>query len=156
MIRVLASNEKFLGKTHGEWGAEWMNWLCSNDPDNVHSDDPIVFLRANIDYDGYGDSRKQIGSHFENNLTIKRDSVAVFFPLLEAQFYIGHPYYYEPPYPPNEKERERKVETDKEIFYLLEKDLKDARDMKGTINGIEVSSVRARSTVFTLTVTEKN
>jgi hypothetical protein len=156
MIKILASHEKYLDRTYGEWIAEWLNWLFSEDPDRIQNSNAVTFLRANIDYEGYGNSRRQTGRHFNHEITISRESAAIFFPVFEAHFYIGHPYYYQPPYPLDEKSMNRLIETDKEMFYLLEEDLKDAKDMKAIINGMEVTPVKTRSPIFTLTVSEKN
>jgi hypothetical protein len=155
-MNILRSDEKYLGRTYGEWGAEWWNWLCSEDPDNTSGSDPIVFLRANLDYAGEGDARRQTGRHFEHKLNIPKNSIAVFFPVIEAQFYIGHPYYYEPPYPVDKKERNKLIETDEEISDLLDKDLQDVTHLKAVINDIELTPVRARSPTFTFKVSEKN
>jgi len=156
MIKVLKANEKFLDKTYGEWGAEWRNWLCSEDPDNISESSPIVFLRDNIDYKGEGENRHQTGEHFEQQLTISKSSVSVFFPVLEAQFYMGHPYYYEAPFPVEKKEIHRMIETDEEMVYLLKKDLDDVTHLEATINGEKITPVRARSQIFTSKVSEKN
>ncbi len=80
MIKVLKANEKFLDKTYGEWGAEWWNWLCSEDPDNISKSSPIVFLRANIDYEGERENRHQTGKHFEHQLTISKRLCECIFP----------------------------------------------------------------------------
>jgi hypothetical protein len=155
MMKILKSDEKYLGRTYGEWGAAWWNWLCSENPDNTIERDPIVFLRANIDYAGEGDARRQTGRHFEHQLNIRKNSVAIFFPLLEAQFYIGHPYYYEPPLPVK-KERDRVIERDEEISHHLDEDLKDVTHLKAVINDMEITPVRARSPIFTFKVSEKS
>jgi hypothetical protein len=80
----------------------------------------------------------------------------VFFPVLEAQFYTGHPYYYEAPFPVEKKEIHRMIETDEERVYLLKKDLDDVTHLEATINGEKITPVRARSQIFTSKVSEKN
>jgi hypothetical protein len=41
---VLNPNENYLGKSYGNWVAEWTNWFYSIDPD-IHNEGPVVFIR---------------------------------------------------------------------------------------------------------------
>lgn len=157
---IVGPNENFRGRSYGEWASEWWNWLVSDEPDRYSMDDPIIFLRANIDY-GFVEGRGRIhtGKHHDrrNSRKIKIfDDTAIFFPVIEAEFSYGDKY---------PEDVSKTVKTEKEMRYLARKDINEGGSMGATIrrgNGPRspivrnLKEYRAESPLFKLSVSEKN
>jgi hypothetical protein len=120
-VDVVSCNENFHGRSYGEWASEWLKWVVSSDPDTYSKDDPIIFLRANIDYspvegreDGY---RENTTTHYDRTgdkgIEIY-EGTAVFYPVLEANFLTGCK---------NPEVKTNLLQTEEELRYYARKDI---------------------------------
>jgi hypothetical protein len=93
---ILLPNENFRGRSYGEWASEWLKKMLSANPDYYSKDDPVIFLRTNVDYspvqgreNGY---RENTTTHYgrtdDNGIEIYQGA-ALFFPVVEANFLTG-------------------------------------------------------------------
>lgn len=160
-FQIVSPKEKFRGKSYGEWASEWWNWLVSDNPDCYNMNDPVIFLRANIDYI-YIDKPKRIrrhgGNHYDrtgsNGIKIY-ENTGIFFPVIEAEFNEGD----------LNPENGNKVQTEEEMRSLARKDVDSGWKIDATIrNGKsprhpivnDLHYYRAESPLFKLVVSEKN
>jgi hypothetical protein len=142
---ILSTSLNFRGRSYGEWAGDWWNWVCSEDPDTYLFDDPIVFLRANIDYSGEGEARHQTGTNYYNRIKIHRWT-AIFFPIIECGLHYGHPHPYE----------DRPIVIESEMRRLARKDMDSWISLVVTINDkplVEnINDFRVESPLFKLVV----
>ena len=146
---VLGTTLNFHGRSYGEWAGDWWNWVCSEDPDAYSLDDPIVFLRANIDYSGEGETRHQTGTNYYNKIEI-RPGTAIFFPIIESGFHYGHAHPYE----------DRPVVIESEMRRLARKDMDSWISLVVTINDEplvdNIQDFRVESPLFKLVVPQNS
>jgi hypothetical protein len=120
-LDIVSPSENFRGRSYGEWATDWMKKLVSADPDSYSKDDPIIFLRANIDYspvegleNGY---RENTTTHYDRTGD-KRieiyEGTAIFFPIVEANFLIGCK---------NPEDKKKVLQTEEELRYYARKDI---------------------------------
>ena len=81
---------------YGEWASEWWNWVVSENPDRYLEHDPIIFLRANIDYEFVGDGNKRVNATTHLDMTKEKricisEDTAIFFPVIESELNYGDP-----------------------------------------------------------------
>jgi hypothetical protein len=119
-LDIVPPNENFRGRSYGEWASEWLKWVLSSDPDSYSKDDPIIFLRANVDYlpfegreNGY---RENTTTHYDRTGD-KRieiyEETAIFFPVVEANFLTGCK---------NPEDKKKLLQTEEELRYYARKD----------------------------------
>jgi hypothetical protein len=120
-LDIVPPNENFRGRSYGEWASEWLKWLLSGDPDSYSRDDPIIFLRANIDYSpvegAMNGHRENTTTHYDRTLDkgIKiYEETAIFFPLVEANFLTGCK---------NPEDNRKVLLTEEELRYYARKDV---------------------------------
>jgi hypothetical protein len=160
---IVSPNENFRGRAYGEWASEWMKWMVSSDPDNYSKDDPIIFLRANIDYapvewrqNGY---RENTTTHYDRTGD-KRieiyEGTAIFFPVVEANFLTGCK---------NPEDKKKVLQTEEELRYYARKDIDSGWEIGTTIQiGTEdaqpivsnLEDYRAESQLFKIVVSDKS
>jgi hypothetical protein len=160
-LKIVLPNQKYRDKSYGEWAAEWWNWLVSDNPDSYDINDPVIFLRANIDYI-YIDKNKRIrrhsGNHYDRTgqhaIKIHEDT-GIFFPVIECEFNDGD----------LNPENGNKIQTEEEMRILARKDIDSGWKIGATIREREGPSqpivndlrlYRAVSPLFKLVVSEKN
>jgi hypothetical protein len=160
-IDIVPPNENFRGRSYGEWASEWLKWVVSGDPDNYSKDDPIIFLRANIDYspvegakNGY---RKNTTTHYDRTLNkgIKiYEDTPIFFPVVEANFLTGCK---------NPEDKKKVLRTEEELRYYARKDIDSGweigsyiamknRKPRPLVNNLK--DYRAESQLFKILVSE--
>ena len=95
--------------------------MLSSDPDSYSKNDPIIFLRANVDYlpvegreNGY---RENTTTHYDRTGD-KRieiyEETAIFFPVVEANFLTGCK---------NPEDKKKLLQTEGELRYYARKDI---------------------------------
>jgi hypothetical protein len=147
-LKIVLPNQKYRDKSYGEWAAEWWNWLVSDNPDSYDINDPVIFLRANIDYI-YIDKNKRIrrhsGNHYDRTgqqgIKIHEDT-GIFFPVIECEFNDGD----------LNPENGSKIQTEEEMRILARKDIDSGWKIGATIREGEGPS----QPLFKLVVSEKN
>ena len=160
-IDVMPINENFRGRSYGDWASEWWNWILSEEPDKYVPSDPIIFLRANNDYEYRPGTGIRINAtrHFE--LTGERaaciyEDTAIFFPVIEAELNEGDP---------NPEDPKKNLENINEMRYYARKDIDKCGPIGATIklgNGPRQKIVdnllnfRAESPAFDLVVPQKS
>jgi hypothetical protein len=162
-IDILPPNENFRGRSYGEWASEWLKKMLSASPDNYSKDDPIIFLRTNVDYspvegreDGY---RENTTTHYDRtgNKGIEiYEETAVFFPVIEANFLVGCK---------NPEDKKKVLQTEEELRYYARKDI-DSGWQIGTFVKIDyehaqpivnnLKDYRAESSLFKILVSDKS
>ena len=162
-LDIVPPNENFRGRSYGEWASEWLKWVVSGDPDSYSKEEPIIFLRANIDYsqvegaqNGY---RENATTHFDRTLDKGIDihgETAIFFPVVEANFLIGCK---------NPEDKNKLLKTDEELRYYARKDIDSGweigsyiamknRKPRPLVSNLKQS--RAESQLFKIHVSEKS
>ncbi len=162
-LDVIPPNENFRGRSYGEWASEWLKWMVSSDPDSYSRDDPILFLRANVDYspvegatNGY---RENTTTHYDRTFdkAIKiYDDTAIFFPVVEANFLIGCK---------NPDDKTTILLSEEELRYYARKDIDSGWQIgacitmknekpRPIVNNLK--DYRAESQLFKILVSEKN
>jgi hypothetical protein len=162
-LDIVPPNENFRGRSYGEWASEWLKWVVSGDPDTYSKEDPIIFLRANIDYsqvegaqNGY---RENATTHFDRTLDKGIDiygETAIFFPVVEANFMIGCK---------NPEDKKRLLKTEEELRYYARKDIDSGWELGSYISRKNrrprplvnnLKHYRAESQLFKIHVPEKS
>jgi hypothetical protein len=162
-LDIVSPSENFRGRSYGEWAAEWMKKLVSGDPDGYSKDDPMIFLRANVDYssvegreNGY---RENTTTHYDRRGD-KRieiyEETAIFFPAVEANFLIGCK---------NPEDKKQALQTEEELRYYARKDINSGWQIGSSIKiGNEnvqpivnnLKDYRAESPLFKIVVSDKS
>ncbi len=158
-VDIVSPNENFRGRSYGEWASEWLKWVVSSDPDTYSKDDPIIFLRANIDYmtvegreDGY---RENTTTHYDR--TADRgieiyEETAIFYPVVEANFLTGCK---------NPEVKTKVLQTEEELRYYARKDIDSGWEIGSSITLInerprpvvnDLKDFRAESQLFRIVV----
>jgi hypothetical protein len=162
-LDIVPPNENFRGRAYGEWASEWLKWVLSSDPDTYLKDDPIIFLRANIDYsqvegamNGY---RENITTHydrtFDKGIEIY-DETAIFFPVVEANFMTECK---------NPEDKTKVLLTEEELRYYARKDIDSGWEIgsyitmknekpRPLVNNLK--DYRAESPLFKILISEKS
>jgi len=120
-LDIVPPNENFRGRSYGAWASQWLKKMLSNDPDSYTKDDPIIFLRTNVDYspvegreNGY---RENSTTHYDRTGD-KRieiyEETAIFFPVVEANFLTGCK---------NPEDKKKVLQTEEELRYYARKDI---------------------------------
>jgi hypothetical protein len=162
-LDIVPPNENFRGRSYGEWASEWLKWVLSSDPDSYSKDDPIIFLRANIDYspvegvmNGY---RENTTTHydrrFDKGIEIY-DETAIFFPVVEANFMTGCK---------NPEDKTKVLLTEEELRYYARKDIDSGweigscitiKNEKPRLLVNNLKDYRAESPLFKILISEKS
>lgn len=162
-LDIVPFNENFRGRSYGEWASQWLKKILSDNPDSYSKDDPIIFLRANIDYspvqgreNGY---RENTTTHYDRtgDRGIKiYEGTAVFFPVVEANFLIGCK---------NPEDKKKVLQTEEELRYYARKDIDSGWEIGSFIKiGNEnaqpivsnLKNYRAESQLFKILVSDKS
>jgi hypothetical protein len=156
---ILRPNEKFKGKTYGQWAEEWWKNLLSKDPDGYKKDDDVVFLRGNYDYVDKGEKREPNTKPNINKRTGKDglvicEGTGLFFPVVAAEFNEGDSD------PDNEK---RILRNEDDCYMCAKRDIDEGPTPsvdQATINGDPIvdnlGPYRAKSEYFLLEVPENS
>jgi hypothetical protein len=159
-IDIVPPSQNFRGRSYGEWASEWLKWVVSSDPDIYSKDDPIIFLRANIDYspikDGY---RENTTTHYdrtrEKGIEIY-EGTAVFYPVVEANFLTGCK---------NPEDKNKLLQTEEELRFYARKDIDCGWEIGSYITTKnkraqpvvnDLRDYRAESQLFKIVVSEKS
>ena len=160
---ILPSNENFRGRTYGEWASEWLKKMLSANPDYYSKDDPVIFLRTNVDYspvqgqeNGY---RENTTTHYgrtdDNGIEIYQGA-ALFFPVVEANFLTGCK---------NPENKNKVLQTEEELRHYARKDIDsgweigsfikiDKENAQPIVNNLK--DYRAESPLFKVAVSGKS
>jgi hypothetical protein len=154
---ILRPNEKFKGRTYGEWAEEWWKKLLSDDPDSYEKDDDVVFLRGKYDYVDKGKKREPSTKPNINKRTGKDgliicEGTGLFFPVVAAEFNEGDG---------DPDDETRILRNEEDCYECAKRDIEDGPAPtadQATINGDpivnDLRSYRARSKYFPLQVNE--
>jgi hypothetical protein len=162
-LDIVPPNENFRGRSYGEWASEWLKWVVSGDPDSYSRDDPVIFLRANIDYSpvegAMNEYRQNTTTHYDRTLDkgIKiYEETAIFFPLVEANFLTGCK---------NPEDNRKVLLTEEELRYYARKDVDSGWEIGSCITiknrrprplVNNVKDYRAESQLFKILVSDKS
>jgi hypothetical protein len=162
-LDIVPPNENFRGRSYGEWASQWLKKILSSNPDSYSKDDPIIFLRTNVDYspvegreNGY---RENTTTHYDRTgdkgIEIY-ERTAVFFPVVEANFLIGCK---------NPEDKKKVLRTEEELRYYARKDIDSGWEIGSFIKiGNEnaqpivnnLKDYRAESQLFKILVSDKS
>jgi hypothetical protein len=161
-LDIVPPNENFRGRSYGEWASEWMKWVVSSNPDNYSISDPIVFLRANIDYstiEGKNGYRKNTTTHYDRTGDKRVEiyhGTAIFFPVVEANFPVGCT---------NPEDKNKVLLTEEELRYYARKDIDSGWEIGATIQAgneepqpivNKLDDYQAESQLFKIVVSAKS
>lgn len=144
---ILPPDQNFRGRSYGEWAGDWWNWVISEDPDTYSLEDPIAFLRANLDYTGIDNERHQTGTNFSNKIEI-RHGVAIFFPVIECGWFEKEVY------------RGKTATRESDMRQIVREDVNSWNSLVATINDEtivdNILDFRIESPLFKLVVPENS
>jgi hypothetical protein len=154
-------NENFRGRSYGEWASEWWNWVLGENPDKYVPSDPLIFLRANNDYEYKTSVDRRINTTRHLDMTGDRticiyEDTAIFFPVIEAELNEGDP---------NPEDLHKTLINLVEMRYLVRKDIEKCGPFGATIKHGDgprqkivnnLLDFRAESPVFKLVVPENS